>query len=84
MTTRICDTNSRDIMADYLGNYLNVGDRIVFATSKGYNAPLRKGTIINFEYYLNENNEKYFLTANIKTDLHRYTSKKSSELILIK
>lgn len=83
MTTRICDTNFQD-MKDYLGNSLKVGDRIVFATSKGYNEPLRKGTIIGFTYYLYDDGRIFNPKANIKTDLNRYTDKYGKELILIK
>lgn len=70
------------IMSDYLGNILRVGDKVVFATSKGYNEPLRKGTIhsfTEFKFYSGD----VLTKANIVTDLGRYTQKYSKELIKI-
>ena len=70
------------VMSDYLGNTLGVGDKVVFATSKGYNAPLRKGTIHSFteiKFY----NDNVIVKANIVTHLGRYTQKDSNELIKI-
>lgn len=69
-------------MLDYIGNTLKVGDKVVFATSKGYNEPLRKGIIhsfTEFKFY----NGNVLTKANIVTDLGRYTQKYPKELIKI-